>query len=285
MASLLFPSNMLAADLPAAAPPAGLRIATAGHSFHLFMPGILKELVKSAGIEGHEQVTAQMIGGSRVIQHWDLADDKNKVKPALKTGKVDVLTLSPIYLPDAGIENFVKLAIEHNGETRILLQEFWLPYDIYALNYQKEKPKPVDRNSRTAEELQKESQPYFASIEEHVAALNKQVGKPAVYVVPVGQAAIALREKIIAGQAPGLKVQNDLFTDPIGHATAPLQVLTAYCHYAVIYRRSPVGLAMPSTLKGMKGEVSDETKEKLNLLLQELAWDAVSKHPLAGVKK
>ena len=36
---------------------------------------------------------------------------------------------------------------------------------------------------------------------------------------PAPQAVIALREKIIAGKAPGLKVQEDLFTDELGHGT------------------------------------------------------------------
>lgn len=283
--SLTFAVPRAFAEDAAPKPPAGLRIFSAGHSFHVFMPGILKELAKSGGIEAHTQVGVQSIGGSRVIQHWDLPEGKNQIKPALATGKIDVLTLSPIYLPDQGIENLVRLALEHNGETRILLQEFWLPFDVYAPNYQKERPRQVDRNARTADELRKESEPYFESIEGHVRELNKKVGKEAVFVVPVGQAAIALREKIIAGAAPGIKQQNDLFTDAIGHATAPLQALTAYCHYAVIYRRSPVGLAVPNVIKGMKGELGDETKTKLNRLLQELAWDAVSEHPLAGVKK
>ena len=87
---------------------------------------------------------------------------------------------------------------------------------------------------------------------------------------------IALREKIIAGEAPGLKEQSDLFTDAIGHVKAPAMVLNTYCHYAVIYRKSPVGLPMPAVLKG--------SDEKLNRLLQELAWDAVTHHPLSGVK-
>ena len=64
--------------------------------------------------------------------------------------------------------------------------------------------------------------------------------------MPVGQAVIALREKIIAGQAPGLKTQWELFRDSWGHPAPPLQALAAYCHFAVIYRRSPVGLPMPA---------------------------------------
>ena len=92
---------------------------------------------------------------------------------------------------------------------------------------------------------------------------------------------IALREKIIAGQAPGLKTQEDLFTDPIGHAQPPLQALVAYCHFAVIYRRSPVGLPMPAVLARANNPAWDQN---LNRLLQELAWDAVTHHPLSGVK-
>ena len=59
-------------------------------------------------------------------------------------------------------------------------------------------------------------------------------------------------------------------------------MLTAYCHFAVIYKRSPVGLPMPAVLKNAKNPNWDE---KLNTLLQELAWEAVTAHPLSGVKK
>jgi hypothetical protein len=115
----------------------------------------------------------------------------------------------------------------------------------------------------------------------HVAELNKKFGKTAVYVVPAGQAVLALREKIVAGEAPGLAKQSDLFTDPIGHAKPALQALVAYCHFAAIYRRSPVGLPVPTVLM----KVAGENDEKLNRLLQELAWQAVVQHPLSGVKE
>ena len=58
-------------------PPKGQRVFTAGHSFHVFMPAILTEMAKSAGIEDHKQVGVSSIGGSRVIQHWDKAEEKN----------------------------------------------------------------------------------------------------------------------------------------------------------------------------------------------------------------
>jgi hypothetical protein len=264
------------ADTPTPSLDKGLRVFSCGHSFHVFVPGILKDLAKKAGLENHVQVGLSSIGGSRVIQHWNVAEEKNKAKAELRAGNVDVLTLSPIHLPDEGIENFAKLAVEHNPKIRVTVQEFWLPFDIYDTTF-KLRPKDVDHNAPTGAQLRKLHEPYFKSMDEQVRELNKKLGRETLYVVPVGQAVIALREKIIAGEAPGLKTQNDLFTDPIGHARAPLQALAAYCHFAVIYRRSPVGLPAPAVLG--KGD-----HDKLNRLLQELAWDAVTKHPLSGVK-
>jgi len=256
----------------------GQRILSAGHSFHVFMPGILKDIAQGADIKDHVQVDVQSIGGSRVIQHWDLPDEKNKVKTALKTGKVDALTLSPIYLPDEGIANFTAFALEQNPGIRVTLQEFWLPYDTFDLSRKKV---DIDRNSLTAEELRKRHEPYFKSIDEHVRELNRKHGKTVVYVVPVGQAVIALREKVIAGQAPGVAAQADLFTDGIGHVHPPIQALTAYCHFAVLYRKSPVGLPIPGVLA--RSKIADEDKPKLTRLLQELAWEAALGHPLSGV--
>lgn len=288
--ALLFASygalNLAVADdkqPPSATAPItqGQKIFSCGHSFHVFVPQVLADLAKAVEIKGHEQIGLSRIGGSRVIQHWEVADDKFNSKEALKSGKVDVLTLSPIHLPDEGIENFTRLALEHNPNVRITVQEFWLPFDTYDVTFPKRSPKTVDHNAPTGEQLWKLHEPYFASMDEHVSALNKKFGKQSVYVVPVGQAVIALREKIIAGEAPGLKTQEDLFTDPIGHVKAPIMALNGYCHYAVIYRSTPVGLPVPAVLKTGK---FGEDEEKLNALLQELAWDAVTRHPLSGVK-
>lgn len=256
----------------------GQRIFTCGHSFHVWVPGIVAELAKKAQIPNHTQVGLSSIGGSRVIQHWDIADKDNKAKEALKSGKVDVLTLSPIFLPDPGIEKFTDLAVEHNKDIRICVQPIWLRWDIYEPTTKR--PEKVDHNAITAEELRKRHAVYFKQIDEHIQELNKKQGKTVLYIVPAPQAVIALREKIIDGKAPGLKTQEALFTDPLGHGTPPLQALVAYCNYAVIYRRCPVGLPVPEILK--KAKLGDQ-EEKLNLLLQELAWEAVTQHPLSGV--
>ncbi len=274
----------VAQENPASTPiDKGLRVFSAGHSFHYFVPPILSDMVQGAGIKDHVQVGLSSIGGSRVIQHWDVPNDKFKSKAALESGKVDVLTLAPIHLPDPGIENFATLAFKHNPDVRVTIEEFWLPFDIYDTTF-KQRPANVDHNTQTGESLRKLHEPYFKSMDEQIVELNKKFGKPVLFAVPAGQAVIALREKIIAGEAPGLKVQEDLFTDAIGHAREPLQALVAYCHYAVIYRRSPVGLPLPAVLVRAKA-AHPEWDEKLNTLLQEVAWEAATAHPLSGVTK
>ena len=282
VASGIFSAAVLA-GLPchAETPPAakGLRVFTCGHSFHVWVVPMLTEMAKAAGIEGHEVAGVSSIGGSTVMRHWDVPDDKNKAKEALRAGKVDVLTLSPIWLPEEGIEKFATLAFEHNPNIRVTVQEYWLPNDEYHPVYPLETRKKVDHNATTIPALRKAQDAYDHDMDEHVRAINKKLGKDALVTVPVGQAVVALREKIIAGEVTALKTQTELFRDTWGHPTVPVQILAAYCHFAVIYRRNPVGLPLPTALS--KNPAWDE---KLNRLLQELAWDAVTKHPMSGVR-
>jgi hypothetical protein len=260
----------------------GVRLFTCAHSFHVFVYRLVADMAKAAGIPNHQSVGISSIGGSRVIQHWDVPDDKNAAKAALKAGKVDVLTLAPIWMPDDGIEKFAALGFEHNPNIRVTVQEFWLPNDTYHPVYPLETRVKVDHNATDLAELRKQQDKYDHDVDEYVRAINQRVGKQVILTVPVGQAAVALREKIVRGEAPGLKAQWDLFRDNWGHPQAPLQVLDGYCHFAVIYRRSPVGLAVPKDIARM-ADLSDEEKTKLNQLLQELAWDAVIHHPATGV--
>jgi hypothetical protein len=261
------------------APPAGLKVLTAGHSFHVWMPPLVAEMAKAAGIQGHEQLAISSIGGSKVIQHWDLPAAKNKAKPVLESGKADLFTMSPTFLPDAGIENFVKLGLEHNPKIRFTLQQNWVPYEDPAIWLSRERPKQVDRDGKTVAQLRAMHEPYFQMIEGHVKELNQRIPGANIVVVPCGEAVMALREKVIKGDAPGVRTQGELFTDVLGHPGPQIRVLSAYCHFAVIYRRSPVGLPVNTQLAKLP------EAEKLNRLLQEIAWKAVTEHSLSGVVK
>jgi hypothetical protein len=270
-----------AANVAAAPITEGLRVFTCGHSFHVWVAPIVADIAEKAGITGHQIAGLSSIGGSRVIQHWELPDERNKAKQALIAGQVDVLTLSPIWLPDDGIEKFARLALEHNPNMRVTVQEFWLPNDTYHPVYPLESNLRIDHNGTKIPELRHQNDLYRHDIEAFVRDLNTRLGKQVVFVVPVGEASVNLRQRIVTSRdARPVEEQWGLFWDSWGHPTAPLKVLAAYCHFAVIYRRSPVGLPMPKELV----ENRDYAVPKLNRLLQELAWDAVIHNPLSGVR-
>ena len=262
-----------------AAPPAGLKVLTAGHSFHVWMPPLVAEMAKAAGIAGHEQLAISSIGGSKVIQHWDLPPDRNQAKPVLLAGRADLFTMAPTFLPDPGIENFVRLGLEHNPRLRFTLQQNWVPYEDPLLWLQPVKPKTIDRDALTLPQLRAKHDPYFKLIEDHVRELNRLIPAAQIAVVPCGEAVLALRAKVIEGAAPGVRSQNELFIDVLGHPGPHIRILSAYCHFAALYRRSPVGLPVPGQLAKLP------EAEKLNRLLQEIAWQAVRAHPLSGVAK
>ena len=263
---------------PTQAVPRGQRVFTCGHSFHVWVADMLCELAKAAGIRGHRAAGLSSIGGSTVLQHWAVPPARNEAKRALRAGQVDVLTLSPIWLPDEGIAKFAALACKHNPKVRVTVQEYWLPNDEYEPVYPLQTRKVVDHNAATMPKLRRCHAAYFRDMDEAVRAINRQLGAAVALVVPAGQAVLALRELIIAGRVPGLKTQAELFTDSWGHPAPPIKALAAYCHFAVIYRRSPIGLPRPAVLAGNR-----KWGVAMNRLLQRLAWAAVTQHPLSGV--
>ena len=266
-------------------PPAGQRVFVTGHSFHAWIGKPLAEIAQSAGIKDHKDAGAQGLGGSQVIQIWNLPDEKNAAKKMLVTGIVDVLTVSPhLKIPDEGIDKFTALLLEHNPKGRVYIQASWMPFDSPANIGGKFKNE--DRNKADVAAIRKVSDLVFGSLTKQTNALNEKYGgkekRQVVFIVPVGQAVYTLRERIADGKVPGVTNQADLFTDPIGHPKAPIHVLAAYCYYAAIYQRSPVGLPIPKTLKAANVPAWDE---KFNTLLQEIAWEAVQDEPLSGGKK
>ncbi|MBI3882439.1 MAG: hypothetical protein HY301_20565 [Verrucomicrobia bacterium] len=259
------------ANEPAPSP----RVFVCGHSFHIYIAKLLPELVRAAGLE-YRNAGQQMIGGSTTLQHWELPDDKNRAKAALRAGEVDVLTLSPhMLMPDPGIDNFTKLGLEKNPKLRIYIQESWPARDGAkdAKSFMNEQ-----RDQTPLGPLRAAHAEWQHKVEAQARALNESAGRKAVFIVPICDAVFALRERVAAGKAPGIAHQTELFRDPLGHPTEAIAQLNAYCHFAAIYRRSPVGLPVPAALKG------HAQAEELNRLLQQLAWEAVTAHPMSGVK-
>lgn len=262
----------------AADPPKGQRVFCTGHSFHMPMIEPFDQIARSAKIDGHKLVGRQGLGGSTVTQHWNLPDDKDQARKAIRTGGVDVLTTAPNRgIPDDGIDKFAALLVEHNPAGRVTVQASWYPNDGPETDG-KAGFKNAQRDAADPAALRKSWGPWVERMRAQAKAINEKHKREVVVIVPVGDAVIRLRERVVKGDVPGFAKQSELFTDDLGHAKTPVGVLTAYCHFAVIYRQNPAGLPVPTAL----GKGADA--EKLNKLLQVIAWEAVIAEPASGVK-
>ncbi len=264
--------SSFAAAEEAKSPPAGLRVFYTGHSFHMFVPPQVEQMVKVSGIERHQLVGTQSIGGSRVHQHWDLADEENKAKPALMSGEVDVFTMAPhLDIPDRGITSFTELGLKHNPKLRLLLQASWYPHDVASTELRIKDNS--QRDGMKIEDLQAAIDDWRTKLEAQADELNEKHGGKSVFIIPVGDAVVKLRALVIAGEYPGVTTQSALFTDPIGHAGPHVQTLASYCNYVAIYRADPTGLK--PKLNGV-----DDAQ---HAILQKLAWETVSTYSHSGV--
>jgi hypothetical protein len=92
------------------AAPKGYKVQFVGHSFHMFVPGVMGTLAKEAGLTSHKSLGMDMLPASYPCQHWN--KNPNPVKNILNAGKADVLTLSTRELaPDECISKFAQLAV------------------------------------------------------------------------------------------------------------------------------------------------------------------------------
>lgn len=110
-----------------------------------------------------------------------------------------------------------------------------------------------------------------------------------IYVIPAGQVfARFVREIEARGGVDGLTGAADLFARlPDGrqdtiHVNDLGAYLVALTHYAVLYRRSPVGL--PRNLLRADGVAATAPGPEAARLMQEIVWDVVRAHPLSGVR-
>lgn len=157
-------------------PPKGLRVFFASHSLMWYAPKPLGEMAEAAGIKNHKLVGLQSLGASKTLQQWNLPDDKNQAKKALKTGEVDVFVMSPISFPDEGIENFIKLGLEHNPNMRFVVQLSWGGGDIDNQDFPKGALDKAHKE-KTPDQLKKLYERNIKAGEAQADEINKKYGK------------------------------------------------------------------------------------------------------------
>jgi hypothetical protein len=116
-----------------------------------------------------------------------------------------------------------------------------------------------------------------------------------VFIIPLADAVMKMRQMVAAGKLPSVTKQSQLFWDNNetrnrdDHAAHQTVVLAMYCAHAAIYRKSPEGLKVSSPDGFYWGPKAERGKVPVNdaqhAILQKLAWETVSKYPYAGVAK
>ena len=262
--------------------PDGRRVFYCSHSLMWDIPDPLGELATAYGIKNHALVGHERMGFSTTLQHWDQANAQNQSKKALDTREVEDFIMSPMELPDAGIENFVKYGLQKNPATRFYVQNNWAMFnaDMQKAHAAMGQIGQVNWDATTLNQIRTLNAENEKECEKQVDAINKEAGRTVIYIIPTSQANATLRARIIAKEFPGLEKQSEIFADAIGHPKPAAVALNAYVHFAVIYRRSPVGLPMPTVLKRANNPKWDEA---FNKRLQEIAWDTVRRYPYSGV--
>ena len=250
-----------------------------GHSFAGASPTWLVLLAKQAGITEYENLGRQALGGSRVIDHWKLAEARNQAKAGLIKGGVDVLTLSPnMQMPDEGIDLFVDLALKHNPNIRVLVQGSWMTWDGLG----KDGITNAERDARPVSEIRDRTAQHLEAIRTQLRATNARIGRDVCVLIPCGTAVVRLRELIAEGKLPGFERPSQLFVDDLGHACAAVLHLNAYLYYVSIFHRDPRGLTGLGTNGWTKTQGTP--RPELKALLQKIAWETMLAEPMSGIQ-
>ena len=179
-------------------PPAGRKLFYVTHSLMWDVPAPLTEEVAAFGIKDHTVVGTQRLGFSRTQQHWDLPDGKNQAKTALQEGKVDDFIMSPMDMPDKGVENFVMLGIQNNPSMRFFVQNNWAGFNndgqkAFQSMQLMASGKLKKWDESTEEDLKSLNTECEKAFEVQVKEINEKLGREAVFIIPTSQANTALR--------------------------------------------------------------------------------------------
>lgn len=245
--------------------PPGLRFL---HKTNATVISYFDLIAKSAGVSGHKNLGSA--AGLDVPIKPSPKGAEDTVRTLMKRGGVDIwLTVDKNWVAEPAIEQWAQVGFADNPNFRLYHQARFLVYDGV-----KGVKSNADRDNSKIPDLQAALDKERKRLEVRVDAINKEIGKQVVFIVPVGDAIVKLRELVASDKYPGVTKQSELFKDLL-HAREHVNLLTAYCNFAAIYRRSP---------EGIKLDVKDITDEH-HAILQKIAWETVSKYPHSGVKE
>lgn len=132
----------------------------------------------------------------------------------------------------------------------------------------------------TWEEAEAHELLYMESVRSHLASMN--ASRPPPYIVPAGRAIALLKQRVEAGQIPGVAT-NAFWTTYFSnngtdnHLNPPGRYLVSLVFYTALFRLDPRLLADTSLGTGATGITAAQAAA-----YQQIAWDAVTGYTLSG---
>lgn len=271
------------------APTAPLRVYHLGHSLvGRDMPAMLEQL---AG-DGHSHAS-QLGWGTSLRAHWDPDEPINgfeqennhpnflPAREAISSGTFDAVVLTEMvelrdaitYHDSPTYKSFwAELARQASPNTQVYLYETWHRLD--------DPDGWLERLDRDFSEL------WRGKI--LAGDIAKSGTDRATRMIPAGQVMAEFVRRVEAqGGVGNIDSREALFArqdsgelDMI-HLSDLGEYLVAITHYAVLYKRSPVGL--PAQLNLADGSAARAPTEDAALLMQQVAWEVVQRLPETGV--
>ena len=146
---------------------------------------------------------------------------------------------------------------------------------------------PTSEDFFTEETFERMGRERTAEYSEIVAALRESHTQQ-IYIMPTSDAMVLAAKHYLRGELPGIeginqiigKKERSLWRDHLGHLGPGFERLEGYVFYATIYGRSP------ELIEGDIGfgDKDDFPSRELDQLFRKIAWQAVTGHPLSGVK-
>ncbi|MQQ09271.1 hypothetical protein GFB49_12460 [Epibacterium sp. SM1979] len=279
--AFLVSTQSRATPVPPLAPPAqALQVYHLGHSLvGPVMPHMLAQLAP----EGH-QWNSQLGSGTSLKEHWepdqpirDFEISNNppayrEAREAVGSGDYDAVVLTEmVELRDAikyfGSAKYMRrwadLARNAPKPPRIYLYETW---------------HNLDDADGWLERIDGDLDPLW--LKKLLGPDSRRNADHPVYLIPAGQVMAAVVRAAETGGIPGLTARSELFTDTI-HLNDLGAYVVALTHYAVLYHKSPEGLAHQLTLPdGTAAQAFDQATAEA---VQKIVWATVTTFDRTGL--
>lgn len=280
------PEQVMREAGPVGAP---LRVFHLGHSLvGRDMPAMLAQMAGA----GHDY-QSQIGWGTSLREHWEPSlpvngfeaenahDHFRDAREAVASGDYDAVVLTEmVEIRDAlkyhksarYFDQWAQAALDANPDTRVYLYESWHRLDD-----------PEGWTTRIEADLAR----YW---EDGILLKSKayQRGEGRVKLIPAGQAMLYFVNRLEAAGGIGtMTSREDLFARMPDGSIDPIHVndlgayLVALTHYAVLYRKSPVGL--PAQLRRADGSPAVAPCDACARAMQESVWEVVRRYDQSGV--